>query len=85
MNWASDRIEREIAQNEKCERDFGTSVIFKDSDRLPAHLSNEKKIKHIEQVQQIVKDYPWKTVVEACEQAGLYHTTYYKWKKELKK
>tara|TARA_R110002153_G_C13329738_1_gene497869 strand:+ start:5428 stop:5712 length:285 start_codon:yes stop_codon:yes gene_type:complete len=85
LKWASDRIEREVAQNEKCERDFGTAVVFEDSDRESAHLSDEIKIERVEQVQKIVRDCPWKTVAEACIEAKLYHTTYYKWKKENNK
>tara|TARA_R110000796_G_scaffold16726_7_gene52142 strand:+ start:2364 stop:2660 length:297 start_codon:yes stop_codon:yes gene_type:complete len=85
LSWASDRIEREVEQNKKCERDFGTAVLIEDSHRESSKLSDETKIERVEQVQKIVRDCPWKTVAEACLEAKLYHTTYYKWKKEHNK
>lgn len=85
LDWANDRIEREIDTNKKCEKDFGTAVLIEDSSRESSKLSDETKIERVEQVQQIVRDCPWKTVKEACLEAKLYHTTYYKWKKEYNK
>lgn len=85
LNWASDRIEKEVAQNQKCESDFGTAVLIEDSERESSKLSDQTKIDRVEQVQKIVRDCPWKTVNEACMEGKLYISTYYKWKKEHNK
>ena len=85
LRWANDRIERELENNQYCETYFGGSAITDYNQKLPGNISDKEKLKMLAGVDSFRKKNPTIKVPVCCEQMGLHFTTYYKWKKELKK
>jgi len=85
VRWAADRIEKEIETNERCEKQHGTAEIFKEHLRLPNKLSDKDKHNYIKKVERTAKENPSLTREAQCALNGIHFTTFYNWRKQLKK
>ncbi len=85
VHWAHQRIEKEIELNNRCEAEFGSAEISKDSHKLPNQLSDEEKAEYVYEVNRLSKLYPELNKNAVCSLAGLHFTSFYKWKKQLTK
>lgn len=87
MNWAAERIAKEVEDNERLEALAGTR------DMAPCYESNrhdgwqnftmDEKVDLLKQVDRLREQ--GHTVKSAAFTVGIHNTTYYKWKKELNK
>ena len=84
INWAHDRLHREIEQNNKIEEEYRTSEIFKDHIRLSHNLSVEEKLDYIYEVERLAEKFSDVSKSEVCSLAGIFAGTYYKWKKQAR-
>ena len=82
INWAHDRLHKEIEQNNQIEEKYGTSEIFKDHVRLSHNLSVEEKLEYIYEVERLCKKFSDVSKAEVCSLAGIFVGTYYKWKRQ---
>ena len=82
INWAHNRLDQEIEQNNKIEEEYGTSEIFKDHVRLSHNLSIEEKLDYIYEVERLSKKFSDVSKAEVCSLAGIFVGTYYKWKRQ---
>jgi DNA invertase Pin-like site-specific DNA recombinase len=77
--WASQRIEKEIAENEKMERLEGRSDYLKPERPMKGRkVTFEEKVSIIESIDEL-KSYMTKGA--ACEKMGIHPCTYPKWKR----
>lgn len=81
IRWAHDKIETEIALNDKIADEFGDEAIAKESKRCCYKLSENQKREILYQLDDLKED-GW-TLAASCNEVGIHQTTYYKWKKLL--
>lgn len=84
MSWAHDRISKEIALNEECEKEFGSKAYEKEAVRVPQNLSDSEKLSIINNVDKRRDEKPDLTIAGCCEPFRLHVQTYYKWRRDLK-
>ena len=80
MEWANDRIEKEIKQNEEMESEHGdSSFVSKTKTRTHVDLGLPEKKLIVEEIDSYRNE--GDTVPEACSKLGIHEQTYYKWRK----
>lgn len=80
MQWAEDRIAKEIEQNDEIEARHGTTTfVSKPKTRTHTNLSLDQKRSIVEKIDSL--RYAGDKVIPACEKVGIHHQTYLVWKK----
>jgi|TARA_R110002153_G_scaffold75945_4_gene195892 hypothetical protein len=84
MRWISDKLDEEVEHIERCEAEFGVEEVYSEElENKPNNLTDEQKIKFVNNVNDIYDSNPNMARTEACREAGIHYTTYYKWRKLL--
>ena len=85
ISWAHRRLGEEVKQNNKIKDEYGSRALYEEKLRMPPNLSIEEKLEYVQEVDRLFKKFDHISKAEACELAGIYKQTYYKWKREIKK
>jgi len=81
VRWAHEKIEAEIALNDKIEESFGDKAIPKEPSRCAYDLTNKQKRGILDQIEDLKDE--GNSLVASCRRMDIHPTTYYKWKKLL--
>lgn len=83
MNWAAERIAREVEENERVEAQAGTRDFIPGSgDAKKQDYTLQEKIDILEGVDKLRSQKM--TLARAVKDFGIHTSTYYKWKKDIK-
>lgn len=84
MNWAAERIAKEVEDNERIEKITGTREFIPSSRELAkVDYTEEEKINTINGIDKLRAE--GQPLRQAIQSFGIHNTTYYKWKRELNK
>lgn len=84
MNWAAERIAKEVEENERVEAQAGTREFIPGSGRAKKQdYTRDEKLAIVNAVTALREQ--GYTVVSATDHFGIHNTTYYTWKRKLNK
>ena len=84
MNWAAERIAKEVEDNERIEAQAGTRDFIPGSRFTKKQdFTEDEKLAIIKTVDEMREQ--GYTVIQAVKQFGIHNTTYYTWRRQLNK
>lgn len=84
MNWAAERIAKEVEDNQILEQKAGTGDwVNKYTPKTWQHFTEEEKIQMLQEVERLRSE--GRKVKDACGTVGIHDSSYYKWRKEYNK
>lgn len=84
MNWAAERIAKEVEENERVEAQAGTREFIPGSgDAKKQDYTLKEKLDIVNNVNRLRGE--GMTCIAACDEYGIHNSTYYQWKRALNK